>query len=322
MANKAIAKSGAGGFLRRMVKLILMHKADSIYEDEPDVVYDFPKAYLKAIQDGVGDWAIYYEPVKAGPRGYFAVAKVARVIPKPGAMGRFLALIEPGSYLPFDREVPRLQEGRPFEAALTAPDGSPKSGGAQQLAVRRLPDAEFAAIIRLGLPADLEAVEASRYDPAREVDDAAAVFERPVIERLTSRPYRDVAFRRKVREAYDYRCAMSGLRLRNGGGRPEVQAAHVRPVEHKGSDSVRNGLALSGTLHWMFDRGLLSVADDQSILVSRNKVPAEVVDRLIVPQGKLCLPHDARNWPHPENLRWHRENVFGQVSVDGPAPWS
>lgn len=306
-----------------MTKLVLLHKADSIYEDEPDRVYDFPKSYLKAIEDGVGDWVVYYEPVKAGARGYFAVARIKQVIPKPGAKGRFLALIEAGSYLPFDREVPRLLDGRPVEAALTSADGSPKAGGAQQLAVRRLPEAEFAAIVRRGLPPDLERIEATRYDPfPPRLDEAALPFERPVVERLTSRPYRDVAFRRKVREAYDYRCAMSGLRLSNGGGRPEVNAAHIRPVERQGSDSVRNGLALSGTLHWMFDRGLLSVADDWSILVSRNKVPSDVVDRLIVQSGKLCRPKDTRNWPHPENLKWHRENIFGQLSLEEPTPWS
>lgn len=127
-----------------MVKLILLHRSDSIYEDEPDRIYDFPRAYLKAVQEGVGDWAVYYEPVKAGPRGYFAAAKLDRVIEKPGVPGRYLALIAPGSFLPFDCDVPRLNAGRPWEAALTSPDGSPKSGGAQQLAVRRLPDAEFA----------------------------------------------------------------------------------------------------------------------------------------------------------------------------------
>ena len=201
-------------------------------------------------------------------------------------------------------------------------EGRPKSGGAQQLAVRRLPEAEFAAIVQAGLPVDLERIEARRYEAVRnEGDEGAAPFERPVIERLVSRPYRDVAFRRKVREAYDYRCAMSGLRLRNGGGCPEVNAAHIRPVERLGSDAVRNGLALSGTLHWMFDRGLLSVADDRTILISHNKVPTDVVDRLIVPSRRLCLPSNERDWPHPENLKWHRENVFGQVSLDGPSPW-
>ena len=57
-----------------MVKLVLLHKTHSIYDDEPDVRYDFPASYLKAMREAVGDWIVYYEPVKAGPRGYFAVA--------------------------------------------------------------------------------------------------------------------------------------------------------------------------------------------------------------------------------------------------------
>jgi len=305
-----------------MTKLVLLHRADSIYEDQPEKVYDFPRSYLRAVKEGIGDWVIYYEPVKAGARGYFAAAKIQQVIPKPGTEGRFLALIEPQSYLPFDSEVPRLVNGRPLEAALMHPDGTPKAGGAQQLAVRRIEEADFARIVSLGLPQDLEAQETARYDPPLdEVAEPLVPFERPVIERLTSRPYRDVAFRRKVRAAYDYRCALSGLQLRNGGGRPEVQAAHIIPVEHKGDDSLHNGLALSGTLHWMFDRGLISVADDHSILVSRNKVPGEVCDRLLSPTGMLHLPDNPRDHPHPDNLRWHRENIFGQRDLDGPAPW-
>jgi putative restriction endonuclease len=304
-----------------MTKLVLLHKSDSIYDDEPDRRYDFPRSYLKAVTEGVGDWVIYYEPVKAGPRGYFAAAQIAGIEPKPGIPGRYHALIRPESFLPFDRNVPRLIGGRPLESALAEDDGTPKSGGAQQLAVRRLPDPEFAEIVRRGLPVDLIAQEDRRYGTRREADDAPEPFERPVIERLTNRAYRDIAFRRKVRAAYDYRCAMSGLTLRNGGGRPEVQAAQVRPVAHQGSDSVRNGLALSGTLHWMFDRGLLSVADDGSILVSRNKVPAEVCDRLINPTGKLLPPLDPRDAPHLANLTWHRENIYGQVAPDGPMPW-
>lgn len=307
-----------------MVKLVLLHKAASIYEDEPDVVYDFPRAYLRAITEAVGDWIIYYEPVKAGPRGYFAVAKIGRVIPKPGSVGRFLAMIEPGSYLSFDQNVPRLVDGRPLEESLTEADGTPKKGGAVQLAVRRLSEADFARIVDLGLPQDLERIEAIRYDlQAPGLHEGAEPFARPVLERLTRRPYREVAFRRKVREAYGYRCAMSGLMLRNGGGRPEVQAAHIRPVENHGSDSVRNGLALSGTLHWMFDRGLISVAEDcETILVSHNKVPGEVVTRLLARDGKLVRPIDPRDAPHPENLRWHRENVFGRALDETHFPLS
>lgn len=42
-----------------MVKLVLLHRDDSHYEDELDVVYDFPKSYLKAAREGIGDWAVY-----------------------------------------------------------------------------------------------------------------------------------------------------------------------------------------------------------------------------------------------------------------------
>jgi putative restriction endonuclease len=305
-----------------MVKLVLLHRDGSIYADREGEVYDFPRRYLRDVQAGTGDWALYYEPVKAGPRGYYAVARIDRVIPHPTLADRFLALMDTQSFLRFDRPVPRLLDGRPLEAALAAPDGFPKSGGLQQSAVRRLSEAEFARIVSLGLPQDLEAQEARRYVPALpEVAEPWHPFERPVIERLQSRPYRDVAFRRQVRAAYDYRCALSGLRLRNGGGRPEVNAAHIIPVDRRGSDSVTNGLALSGTLHWMFDRGLVSVADDGTILISDNKVPRDVADRLIVPDRRLRLPLDRRDCPHPANLRWHRENVFGQVRVDGPSPW-
>ncbi|MCA1285468.1 HNH endonuclease [Salipiger bermudensis] len=301
-----------------MGKAVLLHRVDSIYEDEPDVKYDFPRSYLKTMSRAVGDWVLYYEPVKAGARGYFAVAKVDRIVPKRGEEGRYLALIERGSFLPFDREVPRLIDGRPLEASLADEMGLPKKGGAQQLAVRDLSEDDFARIINLGLPEQLEDIEAQRYSSLRsEIDDAQAPFQRPVVERLTRRPYRDVAFRRKVRDAYGYRCAISGLHLRNGGGRPEVQAAHIRPVEEGGSDSVRNGLALSGTLHWMFDRGLISIdPEEHRILVSHNKVPGEVVQRLILPSQRLTLPDDRRNWPHPDNLRWHRENIFGQSNME------
>ncbi|MEF3048251.1 HNH endonuclease [Pseudotabrizicola sp. L79] len=306
-----------------MVKLVLLHKADSIYDDEPDVVYDFPQRYLDDLRAAIDDWIVYFEPVKAGPRGYFAVAKISDVIPKPNSEGRYLALIEKGSFLPFDCHVGRLNNGIPWEAALLAANGTIRRGGNLVGAVRRLTEAEFANIVAAGLPQNLEDIEARRYDPNRsELDDDAVFFERPVMERLTKRPYRDVVFRRRVREAYGYRCAMSGLMLRNGGGRPEVQAAHIHSVEGGGNDDVRNGLALSGTLHWMFDRGLISVADDcETILISHNKVPSDVVGRLIAPGGKLLRPENPLNSPHPRNLKWHRENVFGRVLTDEAAPW-
>jgi putative restriction endonuclease len=113
-----------------------------------------------------------------------------------------------------------------------------------------------------------------------------------------------------VKIAYADRCAISGLSLRNGGGRPEVEAAHIRPVEKDGPDTVRNGLALSGTIHWMFDRGLISIDDDHSILISSDKLPSDTLERLIVPDRRLILPLDKRDWPHKTYLDFHRREIF------------
>ena len=103
---------------------------------------------------------------------------------------------------------------------------------------------------------------------------------------------------------------MSGLELRNGGGRPEVEAAHIVPVESRGPDTVRNGLALSGTVHWMFDRGLVTVGEDFGLLIAAGSVASEIADRLLVPDRRLVLPANPAHEPHQSYFDWHRRNCF------------
>lgn len=107
---------------------------------------------------------------------------------------------------------------------------------------------------------------------------------------MVQRPFRDRAFSVAIKSAYQDTCAVTGLKLINGGGRSEVQAAHIRPVADGGPDSIRNGLALSGTLHWMFDRGLISVDDDYSLLIASGGVP-DTVTRIINPERRLLVRH-------------------------------
>ena len=90
---------------------------------------------------------------------------------------------------------------------------------------------------------------------------------------LVNRPLRDSAFRRHVVGAYKETCAATGLRIVNGGGKSEVQAAHIRAVKDDGPDIVQNGIALSATCHWLFDRHLISLTDDYGLLVAHNRVP-------------------------------------------------
>ena len=135
------------------------------------------------------------------------------------------------------------------------------------------------------------------------------LVDRPIIERLSRRPFRDRVFATGIKRAYDNTCAISGLRIINGGGRAEAQAAHIQPVAENGPDSLRNGVALSSTFHWMFDRGLISIDDDYSLLLKRNAIPGSVLS-LVNSDGRLRRPDQEIYHPHPRLLEYHRERVF------------
>lgn len=280
-----------------------MHKDGSIYDDIPEVRYQFPRVYLSRAKQMVGDWIVYREPVKLPQsEGFFAVAKVERIVPDPEVADRYRALIEPGSYLPFSPTVPHKIDGQPVERDLAN----------AQAAVRPLSNSDFARIIALGLPEDDTLPRVGEPEPIDRVQERQVPFEieRPIVQSLVNRPFRDRAFRRAVLHAYDGRCAVTGWKLVNGGGRLETEAAHIRPVEHGGPDSVRNGLALSGTAHWMFDRGLISLSDDLVVLISRHVNDPASVEGIINRSGKAIAPARASDRPHPQFLRWHREQCF------------
>ncbi|WP_436088999.1 HNH endonuclease [Pararhizobium sp. LjRoot255] len=41
-------------------------------------------------------------------------------------------------------------------------------------------------------------------------------------------------------------------------------------MEENGADILGNGIVLSGTVHWLFDRGLIGLSDELDILISRQ----------------------------------------------------
>jgi putative restriction endonuclease len=125
-----------------------------------------------------------------------------------------------------------------------------------------------------------------------------------------SRIVRDRIFRKIVLRAYDERCAVTGLRLINGSGRAEVVAAHIRPVEKSGPDILINGIALSGTAHWMFDRGLIGLADDLEILISRQVNDLDGLLAVINKDRRARPPRRPSDRPHPHFLEWHRVHCF------------
>jgi len=324
MAGRRLKNALPTGAVR--LKAVFDTKPESGYDDEIVRRYHFPTQsnYMAAAQAAVGDWIVYREPQRnRGRRAYIAVARVLRIEPDPLRRNHAYAIM--GDYLPFDRPVPFAGTGAGYwESPLRAVEQASRVGATLQgKAMRPLADADFSAIVAAGLAETLAPQNAIRLglaDIPFGVADVGAPFDhgeapgldhvRRVEQMLVNRKIRDANFRRQVCEAYDDRCAVTGLRIINGGGRSEVQAAHIWGVGDGGPDVVQNGLALSGTVHWLFDRHLISLTPEYRLLVSHNKVPAELRVLFERQMDRIHLPKDERLWPHPAYVEKHREGFM------------
>lgn len=114
----------------------------------------------------------------------------------------------------------------------------------------------------------------------------------------TSRRVRSQAFSDLVKRAYSQRCAVCGEARKDARQRPEVQAAHIYPVEKEGPDDIRNGVALCRLHHWAFDGALLGLGTDVVVRVfaAGRGVPgiAEYDGRplAVVPERAEHRPHE------------------------------
>jgi putative restriction endonuclease len=297
-----------------MTKAVFTTKVTPGYNDLPEVRYHFPRTYLNQARQVVSDHIVYYEPRRSsvdlssfgGRQCYFGVARITAIVEDEALPDHYYALVD--NYLDFDRPVPFYEGSDYYESALKKADGSTNKGAFGR-AVRLIPDDEFDRILRSGFAPILGEPVSPQEVTLPGFSEAPTPFERRIVEMTVSRPFRERSFMHNVRAAYSNRCAVTGLRLINGGGRPEVQAAHIQPVASKGPDSVRNGLALSGTVHWMFDRGLISIGVDYKIVVAKNHVPDDAV-RLLNRSGVINLPKDPTHYPNAHYLKFHREVVF------------
>lgn len=204
-------------------------------------------------------------------------------------------------------------EHGPMERGLLNQHG--RLSGRAQAAVRPLSTEDFNRILARGLDEEeqvLPRLAQAEGGLGLEEDAAPFIFDaqRQRVEQLTSRILRDRVFRKIILRTYDERCAITGLKFINGGGRAEVDAAHIQPVQNNGPDIVQNGIALSGTAHWMFDRGLISLSDDLEILISRQVNDIASVRNFLNKSGFASRPLRMADRPHPRFLKWHRENCF------------
>jgi hypothetical protein len=136
----------------------------------------------------------------------------------------------------------------------------------------------------------------------------------------TASSLRSRAFRLAVIEAYNYKCAICGLKICSPDTLSwEVEAAHIVPKKAMGKDDIWNALALCSLHHWAFDVGWISLHDNYRIQISphADSLPndfARIGDYQILKptmdSSRIFLPDKAEIYPHQSAIIWHRNNIF------------
>lgn len=115
-------------------------------------------------------------------------------------------------------------------------------------------------------------------------------------------------FRVIVTEAYHRRCAMTGEKTL-----PVLDASHIKPYTKDGPHKVSNGLLLRQDIHTLFDRGYMTINEDNVIEVSRRiKEDYGNGKEYYALHGKILtnMPDNIEERPSREFLLWHNENVY------------
>lgn len=175
--------------------------------------------------------------------------------------------------------------------------------------IRGLEWDETSALLGIGLP-DYLVETALRLESLEQW--TAFVAEDRAVYRV-SRQKRDAAFRNIVLANYGYTCAVTGQRF-HSPHYVEADGAHIIGKEVRGTDDPRNGIALSKSAHWAFDRGLFTISDEYEVIVNPKISSASVANfpALELDRRKVLLPEDSCYWPHPEALAWHKEEIFNR----------
>ncbi|MCD4695584.1 MAG: HNH endonuclease [Bacteroidales bacterium] len=76
---------------------------------------------------------------------------------------------------------------------------------------------------------------------------------------------RDNSFKSRVLTSYSNRCAFCGVQLKL------IDAAHIVPVQHDGTDETSNGISLCALHHRAYDRNLVTFNEQYQIIYNENQ---------------------------------------------------
>jgi predicted restriction endonuclease len=145
------------------------------------------------------------------------------------------------------------------------------------------------------LPVDPTPLET--IDRMRITDIVADIERKRILTYRTSRP-NQVRFRKNVLASFHGRCIITSIAM------PEVlEAAHIKPVEYSGNDSIANGFCMRLDMHQLFDTGHLRIGLDGRVLLSpraRREYGEVVPEQIMLPE-----------FVSRDFLKWRLDNYNG-----------
>ncbi len=113
-----------------------------------------------------------------------------------------------------------------------------------------------------GPSAEISVLAAAQEETGSSFDPDSTIDGRKKIVASIVRRQGQSQFRRKLLEAYEYRCAIT-----NSDVREVLEAAHITPYRGPDTNHPSNGLLLRADIHTLFDLGLLTIDTDSMSVV-------------------------------------------------------
>jgi len=143
-------------------------------------------------------------------------------------------------------------------------------------------------------PEDIIAADATRFLPSEN-----------------SEAKRDAKFAVRVLPVYNYTCALTRYRMIAINGTTPLDAAHIHQFKKGGSNHPTNGIALTKTAHWLFDRGFWSISNDFRVIVAEQRFDEAGDEAYLLKKmaGRELLRSEAPHFvPDLQCLEWHRRH--------------
>lgn len=118
-------------------------------------------------------------------------------------------------------------------------------------------------------------------------------------------------FVEEVLDSYERKCALCGQSIRLGDQLIGIDACHLKPIQHFGADTIKNGLALCKLHHWALDRGVFTLTEQKRVKVSSKINGMKMEEYFLMHEGERVFePRESGKRLEEGNVRYHRENIY------------